>query len=115
MVVFWAAWCGPCMRMVPHEKKLVERMKGKPFALVGINGDEKREKAKETVQKNEMTWPSFWDAAERPDGPITKCWNVQGWPMIYVLDAEGVIRYAGHSDEKLDALVDELVGKLEKK
>jgi peroxiredoxin len=114
VLVFWASWCGPCMRMVSHEKKLIERMKGKPFALIGVNGDDEKEKAKEAVKKYDMTWPSFWDAAERPDGPITKAWNVHAWPTVYVLDADGVIRYVGHNDEKLDELVDELVGKLGK-
>lgn len=116
VLVFWASWCAPCMAMVPHDKKLVERMKGKPFALIGVNGDGDKEKAKEAAKKNEMTWISFWDAAERPAGAISKAWNISAWPTIYVLDADGVIQYVGHgNDRKLDRLVDVLVEKLEKK
>ncbi|HEV3438216.1 MAG TPA: redoxin domain-containing protein [Gemmata sp.] len=116
VLVFWASWCAPCMAMVPHDKKLVERMKGKPFALIGMNGDVDKEKAKEAAKKHEMTWPSFWDASERPDGQISKAWNVAAWPTIYVLDADGVIQYVGHgSSAKLDTIVDVLVRKLEKK
>ncbi len=113
VLVFWASWCAPCMGMVPYEKKMVERMKGKPFALIGMNGDGDKEKAKEAAKKHEMTWPSFWDAAERPDGQISKAWNVAAWPTIYVLDADGVIKYVGHgASPKLDKLVDVLVEKL---
>jgi RNA polymerase sigma factor (sigma-70 family) len=115
VVVFWATWCAPCMRMVPHEKKLVERLKDKPFALVGINGDDDREKASAAAKKAGMSWPSFWDAAERPEGPITKAWNVHAWPTVYVLDAKGVIRWIGRDDTKLDELVDELIAEIEKK
>jgi peroxiredoxin len=115
VLVFWASWCAPCMAMVPHDKKLVERMKGKPFALIGVNGDGDKEKAKEAAKKNEMTWTSFWDAAERPEGQISKAWNIAAWPTIYVLDADGVIRYVGHgASPKLDKLVDVMVEKLEK-
>src|SRR4051794_21929179 len=46
VVSFWATWCGPCMGMVPDEKALVERMKGRPFALIGVNCDDDREAAK---------------------------------------------------------------------
>ena len=35
LLVFWASWCGPCMRAVPHEKELVKRFKGRPFVLLG--------------------------------------------------------------------------------
>ena len=28
------------MAMLPHEKELVERLKDKPFALLGINSDQ---------------------------------------------------------------------------
>ena len=39
VLCFWGTWCGPCMAMVPLEKALVERLKGRPFALLGINSD----------------------------------------------------------------------------
>lgn len=111
-VVFWAAWCGPCMADVPHEREMTERLAGKPFTIVGINGDDKREKAAEVMAKEKMTWPSFWNGAGGPDGPISKAWNVRGWPTVYVLDAKGVIRFKGHRgkllEEKVTALVDEM-------
>ena len=53
---FWASWCGPCMGMVPGERALVERMNGRPFALVGVNGDAEKPKAKKAVETNRMTW-----------------------------------------------------------
>ena len=31
----WATWCGPCKAMIPHEREMVERLKDKPFQLVG--------------------------------------------------------------------------------
>lgn len=115
VVVFWASWCGPCMRQVPHEKEMVERYRGKPFALIGVNGDTDREAARKAVGKYEMTWPSFWGYADRPEGPISVAWNLLAWPTIYVLDAKGVIHYVGHSDAKLDELVSQLLTEMEKK
>ena len=39
----WTTWCGPCKAMIPHEREMVERLKDKPFALVSISVDEKKE------------------------------------------------------------------------
>lgn len=115
VLVFWATWCGPCMAQVPHERKLVERMKDKPFAMVGVNGDDDRAKAKDTTKKHGMTWQSFWNGKKGADGPITRAWNVRAWPTVYVLDAHGVIRFKGVHGEQLDKAVDQLVGELESK
>ncbi len=49
VISFWASWCGPCMAMVPDEKALVERMKGRPFVLVGVSGDTDRSTAREVA------------------------------------------------------------------
>ena len=38
-----------------------------------------------------MTWRSFWNGG--PNGPITDAWNIKVWPMTYVLDHHGVIRF----------------------
>ena len=41
VIVFWGSWCGPCMRMVPHEKELLARHTDKPFGIIGVNsGDD---------------------------------------------------------------------------
>ena len=89
---FWAAWCGPCMAMVPSEVRLAGRMKGQSFALVGVNGDSTRDNAKRAVEKDKMTWRSFWNK-EGPDGPIPAAWNIHSWPTVFVLDPNGVIRF----------------------
>src|SRR5262249_9673993 len=39
----WATWCSPCKAMIPHERELVERMKGKPFKLVSLSVDDTKE------------------------------------------------------------------------
>src|SRR5262249_42923303 len=92
--------------MYPHERSLVKRLEGKPFALVGVNSDADREKLKQVLQKEQIAWRSWWDGGST-SGPIASKWNVRGWPTIYVLDAKGVIRSRG--DRKLDEAVDKLV------
>lgn len=104
-VIFWASWCGPCMAAVPHEREMTERLKGKPFTIVAVNGDEKREAAAEVMAKEKMTWPSFWNGSDGADGPISKAWNVRGWPTVYVLDAKGVIRFKYLNGKELEEKV----------
>ncbi len=113
VVCFWATWCGPCMAMVPHERALVKRMEGKPFALLGVNSDEAddREKAKRATREKLMTWPSWWDGGCR--GAIQTAYDVAHWPTVYVLDAEGVIRYIDVRRENLDQAVDSLLAEME--
>lgn len=88
---FWGTWCFPCMKLIPHEKELAERHRGRPFDLIGINCDDDIEKAREAVARTGMTWPSFRnEAGGRP--AITKDWKILGFPTLYLIDHHGVIR-----------------------
>jgi hypothetical protein len=82
------------MAEVPHERSLVQRLEGKPFAIVGVNSDKDRGSARKVCVKEGITWRSFWDGGST-SGPVASKWNVQGWPTLYVLDGKGVIRYKG--------------------
>jgi hypothetical protein len=102
--------------MYPHERSLVERLKDKPFALIGVNGDDDQKKLQELVKKEKITWRSFWAGPKGPEGPIPTEWNVMAWPTIYLIDAKGVIRAKNVYEEKeIDKLIDELVKEAEKK
>lgn len=109
-LVAWATGCGPCMGMVSHEQELVERLEGEPFVLLGINGDDHPERVREVMREEGITWRSWWDGG--PSGLITTQWNIRGWPTVYVLDDEGVIRYKQVRGERLDEAVDTLLAEM---
>ena len=96
--------------MYPHERALVKKLAGEPFALLGINSDPK-ETLRSALEEKELTWRSWWDGGNT-SGPIATRWNVSGWPTIYVLDAQGTIRYKGVLGEKMDEAVDTLMAEL---
>ena len=100
--------------MYPHERSLVKRLADKPFALIGINSDRDKDKLKARMKEENITWRSFWNGPLGTGGPISKAWNVRGWPTIYVLDHKGVIRYKNVRGEKMDEAVDALLAELEK-
>jgi len=112
VLTFWATWCGPCMAMVPHERTLVERFEGKPFALLGINGDLDRDTAKRAVRERQINWRSWWNAGAKNE-PISKTWNVRGWPTGYVIDHKGIIRYKNLTGRELEEAVARLLQEAE--
>ncbi len=93
-----------------HEKALVERFKGKPFGIVGINGDTDNAAAMAAVSAHDINWRSFKDKGANK--AISNEWRDLGWPTFYLIDHEGIIRHewidAPPGDE-LDIAVSRLV------
>jgi hypothetical protein len=99
--------------MYPHERSLVERLKNEPFALIGINSDTKLDELKPAMEKERITWRSFWNGPLGTSGPISTAWGVTGWPTIYLIDGEGTIRYINvRKEAELDAAIDTLIAEL---
>lgn len=78
---------------MPHQKELVERLQGKPVAILGINSDFNGdlEKINAMLKEQGISWRQAIDGTT--SGPLATRWNVRGWPTIYILDAKGVIRF----------------------
>ena len=104
VLVFSGNWCGICRSNYPYERRLLELFKGRPFAIVGVNSDADPAAAQRAQEGQGLTFRSWWDGkgAKPTDGPIASAWNVVGWPTVYVIDVNGVIRFVDlHQDDLL--------------
>jgi len=91
LLSFWSTTCGSCMRLVPHERALLDRLRNKPFAIVGVNGDDDPEALRRNLAKREITWRSFKD--KRPGKTaIMDEWKIAGLPTLYLIDQKGILR-----------------------
>jgi hypothetical protein len=102
--------------MFPHERSLVKRMQDRPFALIGVNSDRDLEDIKKKNEEQKITWRSFQNE-KGVGGSISKAWEVQGWPTLYLIDHKGVIhrKFLGNpGDAVLDRLIDQMVQEAEK-
>ena len=105
--------------MFPHERSLVERLKNEPFALIGINTDDKGKDFYRTEAKtNGISWRSAMDGSTT--GPICTKWGVEGFPTLYLIDAKGVIRdfWLGvdeAGEKRMNEMIDKLVAEAKAK
>jgi uncharacterized protein (TIGR03067 family) len=103
LLSFWASWCGPCMRLVPHERTLVQRFAGRPFALVGVNGDKIDKLDRKLLETHKITWRSFQNARAGQKS-ISSEWALTAWPELYLIDHTGKIRRHWIGTPPLDEL-----------
>ena len=100
----WATWCGPCVAMIPHERKMMERLKDKPFTILSVSCDADKDDLTGFLEKQKMPWDHWWDGR---GGNVAKTFRVNAFPTLYLIDAKGVIRnkwVGSPKDEVLDKL-----------
>jgi thiol-disulfide isomerase/thioredoxin len=115
---FWATWCVPCRKAMPHMQKLHEKYKPADTAesggliLLGISIDAKGNKVvKPFFNKLDFTYPMLADPTEGDDSMIRTSkdmksqYKVQAIPVVYLIDSEGIIQHA-HTGFKEKDIVD---------
>jgi thiol-disulfide isomerase/thioredoxin len=107
---FWATWCGHCIKMIPHERELVKRLKGKPFVLVSISVDDSKDKVRRFLERTPMPWTHWYMGA---GSELVDLWDLDALPSILVLDHKGVIRYKDVREQRMDDAVNKLLEEME--
>jgi thiol-disulfide isomerase/thioredoxin len=112
---FWATWCGPCKALIPHEKKLVERYKGRPFAILGVSADYEPADLQQFLAHTPLPWSNIYDGPTGDDVgmKINRQWQIGAYPTFHLLDHRGIIRAKNVPPDELDRLIDRLVQEAE--
>ena len=106
---FWNSTSDMCKQVLPHHQSLVTKYGTKPFAVLGVGGDKENKDARRFARKENITWRCWNDQGGPRGGTIFPNYGVMAVPVIYVIDAKGVVRGREAYGKDLEALIDRLL------
>lgn len=107
LVDFWASWCPPCKKTLPHLGRL--RRRHPDLAVVAVTVDEDRMKALEFLNPRDTSVVFLHDAKRL----VAEAYDPGGMPSLFLIDKKGVLRYRhdGYTEKDMQAIEAE-IGKL---
>jgi thiol-disulfide isomerase/thioredoxin len=107
MIDFWASWCKPCRMENPNVVRVYNRFKDKGFEIFGVSLDQNDAQWVQAIAQDGLIWKhgselKFWQSSFVP------AYNLDGIPMTYLLDENGVIIAKGLRGEQLEQKLEEL-------
>ena len=104
IIDFWATWCGPCIKAIPHMNQLAEQFRGK-VECVGIS-DESKSAFETGIEKKNLKGSDFrYALALDPKGRMKSAFNVRGIPFVAVMSTDWVVRWQGHPASLTSSIV----------
>jgi thiol-disulfide isomerase/thioredoxin len=120
VVEFWATWCGPCKKTIPHLTELQKKHKDVTFIGVSVfEEDPKGVKPFVDEMNEQMDYRVATDAvpqgAGAGDGKMAKNWmgaaEQEGIPTAFIVNADGKVAWIGHPAAMDSPLEEILTGK----
>lgn len=112
VVEFWATWCPPCRKSIPHLTELYDMYKDRGLEIVAIT-DEDSDTVKPFVEKqgDEMTFPVAIDGNGTMIRDYMAAFGKNGIPHAFVVDTNGKIVWEGHPMVGLDKAIEKYLPK----
>ena len=105
---FWASWCVPCRLSMPSLEAMARALGGE-VVLLGVNLDRSEAEARSYVNSKDYSdlVALYGSLSEARD--VARAYGVRGIPRTFLIDREGIVRFAGHPDLLSRNLVESLL------
>ena len=91
LIDFWATWCGPCKREIPHLAEAYEEFRDKGFEIYGVSLDSDAEAWKGYVADHGMNWVNVLGTGSDEARAQIDLYAVQSIPSNFLISPDGII------------------------
>ena len=109
LLEFWASWCGPCIKDLPHLKEIYKLYHPLNFEIIQISMDDNRVKWLRAVEDQQMEWLQVSDL-KAFNGALSKLYNFDSIPTSILINPNGVIVTRNMRGSWMDKILIELYG-----
>lgn len=103
LVDFWASWCGPCKKEMPHIVAANSKYTGEQFMVVGVNVSDKEDSFKAALPVLGIEYPQIYIPRNSKDEDnAVLLYNVATIPHLMLIAPDGTILERGIQGAELD-------------
>jgi peroxiredoxin len=115
LIFFWSIFCEPCKAELPVLQKLSKMYKEKGIEFVGvsIDGSPMKDAISAFLKQEDYGFQALIDELNPDESfKVSDPYGVAGTPTVYIIDSEGVVRFAKvgrASEEELEEVIKQIL------